>query len=54
MFDRIKYLIMLKSNISDVYFLNNLEIKIYSIADLSFGKTLKLHNTVMLTKSVFN
>ena len=54
MFDGIKYLIMLKSNISDVYFLNNLEIKIYSIAGLSLGKTLNMHNAVMLTKSVFD
>ena len=48
MFDRLRYLIMLKSNISYVYSNNYMKIKINSDEDLPLEKSLNMHNLVML------
>ena len=48
MFDRLRYLIMLKSNISYVYSNNYMKIKINSDEDLPLEKSLNKHNLVML------
>ena len=53
-FDRISYLIMLKSNISEVHSLKYTKIKIYSDDDLSLEKTLNMQKRIILIKSVFN
>ena len=53
-FDRIKYLIELKSGISYVTFCNYLKIKIDSDDDLLLEKTLSLCNVVILIELVFN
>ena len=53
MFDRKKYLI-LKRNISDVYFLKYTKIKINSDVDLPLEKNLNIPNVVILIKSVLN
>ena len=52
-FDRIRYLIIWKSNISDVYFHKYTNIKTYSNNNLPLGKKLNIH-VVILTKSGFN
>ena len=50
MFDRKKYLI-LKRNISDVYFLKYTKIKINSDVDLPLERNLNMPNIVKCTKS---
>ena len=52
-FDRMRYLIMFKTNISDVYSHNCMKIKIISDDDLPSKKTLTIHNVVTLIKSLF-
>ena len=52
-FDGIRYLITLKSNISDIYSDEYTKIKINSDNDLPFKKN-TMHYAVILTKSVFN
>lgn len=54
MFDRITYLIMLKSNISDVFSNKYKKIKINSDDDLPLEKALNMYNIVIFIKSVFN
>ena len=53
-FDRIRYFITLKRNISDVYSHKYRKRKIYSDDDLPSKKTLNIQNVVILIKSVFN
>ena len=53
-FDRIRYLIMLKRNISDVYSHKYTKIKMNSDDDLPLEKPLNMHNVVILIKFVFN
>ena len=56
-FERIRYLIMLKINISDLYSYKYTEIKINSGDDLLLEKALNMRNIVTLflvIKSVFN
>ena len=43
-FDIIRYLIFIKSNITDVYFHKYMKIKINSDDDFSLEKTLNIHN----------
>ena len=45
---------MLKRNISDVYSHNFMKIKYISAEVLSLEKTLKMHNVVLLIKSIIN
>ena len=45
---------MLKSNISDLYSLKYMEIKINSDVDLPLEKTLNVYNVVILAKSDLN
>ena len=52
-FDRIRYLIGLKSSITYVDSHNYTKIKIDLIEDLPLEKTLTMHNVVILVKSVF-
>ena len=52
-FDRIRYLIMLKSNISYVVSHKYTEIKINSIDDLPLEKAITMHNVIMIIKLVF-
>ena len=52
-FDKIRYLIMLKSNISYVVSHKYTEIKINSIDDLPLEKAITMHNVIMLIKLVF-
>ena len=54
MFDRITYLIMLKSNISDVFSNKYKKIKTNSDDDLPLEKALNMHNIVIFIKTVFN
>ena len=54
MLNRIRYLIMLKSNISYVYSHKCLKIKINSDGDSSLEEMLNMHNVVILITSVFN
>ena len=54
MFDRIKNLIMLKSNIPGVYSHKYIKIEIDSDDDLPLEKTFYMHNIVILIKDVFN
>ena len=51
-FDRVRYL-MLKSDVSDVYFHKYTEIQMNLGDDLPLGKTLNVQNVVILIKSVF-
>ena len=51
MFDRKKYL-LLKRNISDVYFLKYTKIKINSDVELPLERNLNMPNVVILIKSV--
>ena len=51
-FDRIRYLIMLKSNISDIYSHEFMKIKINSDDDSPLEETLNMHNVVICIKSV--
>ena len=53
-FDRIRYLIGLKSSITNVVSHNYAKIKIDSNGDFPLEKTLTMHAAVMLIKSVFN
>ena len=53
-YDRIRYLIMLKSNISSVYSNKYAKIKINSDDDLSLEKALNMYNVVIPIKSVLN
>ena len=53
-FNRARYVIMLKSNISYAYAHKYMKIQINSDDDLSLEKTLNIHNVVILFKSVFN
>ena len=53
-FDRIRYLIILKSNISDIHSHQYTKIKISSGDDLPLEKTLNMHDLVILIKSVVN
>ena len=53
-FYRIRYIIMLKINISDAFSHQYMEIKTNSDDDLTLGKTLNVQNRVILFKSVFN
>ena len=52
-FDKIRYLIMLKSNISYVVSHKYTEIKINSIDDLPLEKAITMYNVIMLIKLVF-
>ena len=52
--DRIRYLVMLKSNVSDVYSHKHMKMKINSDNNLTFEGTLKVQNVVTLTELVFN
>lgn len=54
MFEKIKYLISWKSNISAVYYHKYMKIKINSNDDLPLGKTLTMHNIVICIKFAFN
>ena len=54
MFDRIRYLVMLTSNISDVYYHKYVKIKMDSDDDLLLEKTLNMHNVVRHAKFVFD
>ena len=47
-FDRIRYLIMIKCKISDVYFHKYAKIKINWDDDLPLEKMINIHNVVML------
>ena len=53
-FDRIRFLIGLKSGITYVDSHNHTEIKINSDDDLPLKKTVIIHNVVILIKQVFN
>ena len=48
------YLIMLKSNISDVYSHKYTKIKINSDNDLPLEKTINMQNVAIVIKSIFN
>ena len=52
--DRIRYLVMLKSNVSDVYSHKHMKMKINSDNNLTLEGTLKIQNVVTLTELVFN
>ena len=52
--DRIRYLVMLKSNVSDVYSHKHMKMKIDSDNNLTLEGTLKIQNVVTLTELVFN
>ena len=52
--DRIRYLVMLKSNVSDVYSHKHMKMKINSDNNLTLEGTLKIQNVVTLTGLVFN
>ena len=51
-FDKIRYLIMWKRNISDVYSHKYTQIKINSDNDSPLEKTLTMKNVVILVKSI--
>ena len=51
---RIRYHIMLKSNILEVYSHKYMKTKIESVNYLPLEKTLNMHNVVILIKFVFN
>ena len=53
-FDRFRYLILLKSNILDIYSHKCKKIKINSDNDLLLEKTINMHNAIILIISVFN
>ena len=53
-FDKIRYPVMLKSNISDVSSHKFMKIQINSDDDLPLEKTLNIHNVAILFKSLFN
>ena len=53
-FHRIRYLIGLKSNISDHYFYKDTKTKINSDNDLPSENTINIDNVVILIKPVFN
>ena len=53
-FDRIRYLIMLKSNVSDVYFQKCTKTKINLDDNLSLEKTTNIEDLVILFKTSFN
>ena len=54
MFDKIRYNIMLKINISNAYSHKHMKIKIFSDDDLFFKMTLNLViNVVIVVKSLF-
>ena len=52
-FDRIRYLIRLKHNISSIYS-HKIRIKIDSDDDLPLEKTISMHYALILFRSVFN
>ena len=52
-FDRIRYLIMLKSNVSDIYSYKYTEVKVNSDDDLRLEKMLNMRNVLILIESVF-
>ena len=52
--DRIRYLVMLKSNVSDVYSHKHMKMKIDSDNNLTLEGTLKIQNVVTLIELVFN
>ena len=52
--DRIRYLIMLKSNILDVSFQKYTKIKFNLKGDLPLEKAFLMQNVVVLNRSVFN
>lgn len=53
-FDRVRYSLMLKSNIFDNYPYKYMTIKNNSDEDLRLEKTLNVHNVIILIKYVFN
>ena len=53
-YNRIRYRISLKSSIRYIFSHYFLEIKVDSFDYLTVGKTLTLHNVIMLIKSVLN
>ena len=53
-FDRTRYLIMLKSSISDVYSHEYMKSEINSDDDSPLEKTSNMHNVVICIKSAFN
>ena len=53
-FYRIRYLVMLKINVSDVCSHKYMKIKFDLDDDLTLEKTLNMHNVVILIKSAFN
>ena len=53
-FNRIRYLISLKSGIPEIISHNYAKIKVDSYDSLSLEKTITFHNVVILIKSVFN
>ena len=50
-FDRIRYLIRLKSSISDIYPYKYMKIKIDSDDDIPLEKMFNIHNLVIIIKS---
>ena len=52
-YDRIKYLISVKSGITDLIPHNYAKIKVDSCDSLSLGKTITFHNVTILMKSVY-
>ena len=53
-FDRIRYHLMLKYNISEVYSHKFMESKVNSDDNLPLEKSLDMHNVIILTDSVFH
>ena len=53
-YDRIRFLIVLKSSIAHVFSSNYVKIKIDSDDDFALEETFTLHNVIILLKSVFN
>ena len=53
-YNRIRYLISLKSVITDIISHNYAEINVDSYDSLSLEKTMTFHNVAILIKSVFN
>lgn len=49
-----KYPLSQKSNISDIYYLNYMKIRINSVDDLPLEKTLHIENAIILIRPIFN
>ena len=53
-YNRIRYLVRVKSDITHVFFPNYAKIKVESYYSLPLVKVLTFHNVVIMIKSVFN